>query len=139
MTLVDTNVLLDIATDDPRWADWSLQQLDAASIRGPVVINPVVYAEFSVGYARIEELDAVLADASIAILEIPRAALFLAGKVFQRYRAQGGTRTNVLPDFFIGAHAAVAGLALLTRDPQRYRAYFPTVTLVTPDGEREGG
>jgi predicted nucleic acid-binding protein len=135
MTLVDTNVLLDIATDDPRWANWSLQQLDAASIRGPVVINAVVYAEFSVGYVRIEELDAVLADAGIAILDMPRAALFLAGKVFQRYRAQGGTRTSVLPDFFIGAHAAVAGLALLTRDPQRYRAYFPTITLMTPNGE----
>jgi predicted nucleic acid-binding protein len=139
MTLVDTNVLLDIATDDPRWANWSLQQLDAASIRGPVVINTVVYAEFSVGYARIEELDAVLADAGIALLDIPRAALFLAGKVFQRYRAQGGTRTGVLPDFFIGAHAAVAELALLTRDPQRYRAYFPTVRLMTPNSEREGG
>jgi predicted nucleic acid-binding protein len=138
MTLVDTNVLLDIATDDPRWANWSLQQLDAASIRGPVVINAVVYAEFSVGYVRIEELDTVLADAGIAVLEMPRTALFLAGKVFQRYRAQGGTRTSVLPDFFIGAHAAVAELALLTRDPQRYRAYFPTITLVTPDGEREG-
>ncbi len=137
MTLVDTNVLLDIATDDSRWANWSLQQLDAASIRGPVVINAVVYAEFSVGYARIEELDAVLADAGIALLDMPRAALFLAGKVFQRYRAQGGTRTGVLPDFFIGAHAAVAELALLTRDPQRYRAYFPTVTLMTPDSEGE--
>ena len=139
MALVDTNVLLDIATDDPRWANWSLRQLDAASIRGPVVINAAVYAEFSVGYVRIEELDAVLADAGIALLDMPRAALFLAGKVFQRHRAQGGTRTDVLPDFFIGAHAAVAELALLTRDPQRYRAYFPTITLMTPDGEREGG
>jgi predicted nucleic acid-binding protein len=137
MTLVDTNVLLDIATDDPAWADWSLHQLDAAAVRGPVVINAVVYAELSVGYVRIEELDAALADAGIALLDLPRAALFLAGKVFQRYRAQGGTRTGVLPDFFIGAHAAVARLALLTRDPRRYRTYFPSITLLTPDGEQE--
>jgi predicted nucleic acid-binding protein len=106
MTLVDTNILLDIATNDPRWLQWSLQQLDAATIRGPLLINPVIYAEFSVSYIRIEELDKVLSDAGLEIAEMPRAALFLAGKVFQRYRAQGGTRTGVLPDFFIGAHAA---------------------------------
>ena len=102
------------------------------------MINAVIYAEFSVGYIRIEDLDAVLADSRIALVDMPRAALFLAGKVFQRYRSQGGTRTGVLPDFFIGAHVAVAELALLTRDPQRYRAFFPTITLVTPDGEKEG-
>ena len=124
MTLVDTNVLLDIATDDARWARWSLHQLDAAAIRGPVLINAVVYAEFSVGYARIEQADRVLADVGLDLTEIPRAALFLAGKVFQRYRAQGGTRTGVLPDFFIGAHAAVAQVPLLTRDPRPYRTHF---------------
>lgn len=133
MTFVDTNVLLDVATDDPEWADWSLRQLDAAALRGPVLINGVVYSEFSVGYARIEEVEAALAAVAIDIAEIPRAALFLAGKAFQRYRAQGGKRASVLPDFFIGAHAAVAGVPLLTRDVQRYRAYFPGVELIAPD------
>jgi predicted nucleic acid-binding protein len=99
MTLVDSNVLLDIATNDAKWAGWSLHQLDAAAIRGPVFINGVVYAEFSVGYLRIEEIDDVLAAVAVDLVEIPRPALFLASKVFQRYRAQGGTRTGVLPDF----------------------------------------
>jgi hypothetical protein len=133
MTFVDTNVLLDIATDDPRWAGWSLQQLDAAAIRGRVLINAVVYAEFSIGYARIEEADRVLADVGLDLIEIPRPALFLAGKAFQRYRAQGGSRTGVLPDFFIGAHAAVAQIPLLTRDPRPYRTYFAGITLIAPD------
>lgn len=136
MTLVDTNVLLDIATDDARWARWSLHQLDAAAIRGRVLINAIVYAEFSIGYARIEEADRVLADVGLDLTEIPRAALFLAGKVFRRYRAQGGSRTGVLPDFFIGAHAAVAQAPLLTRDPRPYRTYFAGITLIAP-GETE--
>jgi len=136
-TLVDTNVLLDVATNDPRWAPWSLHQLDAAAIRGPVLINPVVYAEFSIGYARIEEIDRVLAAAGFELMEIPRAALFLAGKVFQRYRAKGGSRIGVLPDFFIGAHAAVAQLPLLTRDPRRYRTYFSGIALIAPDGTEQ--
>jgi predicted nucleic acid-binding protein len=133
MTLVDTNVLLDVATDDARSARWSVHQLDAANIRGPVLINAIVYAEFSIGYARIEEADRVLADVGLKLIEIPRAALFLSGKVFQRYRAQGGSRTGVLPDFFIGAHAAVAQIPLLTRDPHPYRTYFAGITLITPD------
>jgi predicted nucleic acid-binding protein len=133
MTLVDTNVLLDIATNDPRWVSWSLYQLDSAAIRGPVVINAVIYAEFSIGYARIEEVEQVLSEADLEIRDIPRPALFLAGKVFQRYRARKGRRTGVLPDFFIGAHAAVAGLNLLTRDPRRYRTYFSDITLIAPD------
>jgi predicted nucleic acid-binding protein len=108
MTLVDTNVLLDIATNDPKWSVWSLRRLDAAAIRGPVLIDAVVYAEFSIGYARIEEVDKVLADAGLKLAETPRPALFLAGKVFRRYRARGGARTGVLPDFFIDAYAAVA-------------------------------
>jgi len=131
-TLVDTNVLLDIATDDSRWAAWSLRQLDAAAVRGPVLINAIVYAELSIGYSRIEEIDRVLADAALELAEMPRAALFLAGKVFQRYRARGGKRTGVLPDFFIGAHAAVTQLPLLTRDPRRYRSYFSGITLIAP-------
>ena len=133
MTLVDTNVLLDVATDDPRWLRWSLYQLDAASVRGRVLINAVVYAEFSIGYARIEEADRVLAAVGIDLTEIPRSALFLAGKVFQRYRAQGGTRTGVLPDFFIGAHAAIARIPLVTRDPRPYRRYFAGIALIAPD------
>jgi predicted nucleic acid-binding protein len=132
MTLVDTNVLLDILTADPHWADWSIRQLDAASLQGSVVVNDVVYAELSVRFATIEALDAVLADADIEIAAIPRAALFLAGKVFLRYRASGGQRTGVLPDFFIGAHAAVSRHTLLTRDARRYRTYFPSVELAAP-------
>jgi predicted nucleic acid-binding protein len=130
--LIDTNVLLDIVTNDATWANWSIGQLDAAALRGPLVINDVVYAELSVRFAAIESLEAVLDEAAITLAAIPRAALFLAGKAFQRYRARGGRRTGVLPDFFIGAHAAVAGLTLLTRDAQRYRDYFPTTDLVTP-------
>jgi predicted nucleic acid-binding protein len=132
-TLVDTNVLLDVATNDPKWESWSLHQMDAAAIRGPVLINAVIYAEFSIGYARIEEVDQAIADAGLEFAEIPRAALFLAGKVFQRYRAKGGTRTGVLPDFFIGAHAAVAEFPLLTRDPRRYRTYSSGITLIAPE------
>ena len=134
MTLVDTNVLLDLVTNDAEWADWSQRQLEAAAVRGPLQINDVVYAELSVGFQRIEELDAVLVAAQIEMAPIPREALFLAGKVFQRYRGGGGSRTGVLPDFFIGAHAAVASLPLLTRDVRRYRTYFPTLTLVAPGG-----
>jgi hypothetical protein len=132
VTLVDTNVLLDLVTDDPAWADWSVRQLDAAAIKGALAINDVVYAELSVRFTRIEVLDAVLDDAGIVMAAMPRPALFLAGKAFQRYRSGGGVRTGVLPDFFIGAHAAAAGLTLLTRDPKRYRTYFPSIDLVTP-------
>ena len=133
MTLVDTNALLDVATDDAKWAGWSLRQLDAAAMRGPVVINAIVYAEFSIRYTRTEDVDRVLAGAGLELIEIPRAAPFLAGKVFQRYRAHGGSRIGVLPDFFIGAHAAVAQLPLLTRDPSRYRSHFSGIALITPD------
>jgi len=133
MTLIDTNVLLDVATDDPVWADWSIRQLDAAAVKGPLVINDVVYAELSVGFERVEDLNALLDDAGVALEEIPREALFLAGKAFRRYRAAGGARMGVLPNFFIGAHAAVLGLPLLTRDVKRYRTHFPSVVLVTSD------
>ncbi len=132
MTLIDTNVLLDLVTDDANWVEWSQGQLEAASLRGPLLINDVVYAEFSVGFRRIEEVDGVLATARIETATIPREALFLAGKVFQRYRSAGGARASVLPDFFIGAHAATAQLPLLTRDVRRYRRYFPTVELLAP-------
>ncbi len=132
MTLVDTNVLLDLVTDNADWAEWSQRQLEAAAVRGPVLINDVVYAELSVGFLRMEEVNEVLAVAQVETAPISREALFLAGKVFQRYRTGGGTRTGVLPDFFIGAHAAVAQLPLLTRDVRRYRTYFPTVRLIAP-------
>lgn len=132
VTLVDTNVLLDVATADPVWMDWSAGQLEAASLRGPVMVNDVVYAEFSVRFDTIESIDSFLSTAEILLTAVPRAALFLAGKAFQRYRAAGGTRTGVLPDFFIGAHAAVAGVSLISRDARRYRTYFPTVDLIAP-------
>jgi predicted nucleic acid-binding protein len=132
VTLVDTNVLLDVITDDPAWAEWSVGQLDAASLQGTLAINDVVYAELSVRMATIEALDTLLAEAAIGVAAMPRPAVFLAGRAFQRYRAAGGTRTGVLPAFFIGAHAAVMGWALLTRDAGRYRAYFPKLGLIAP-------
>jgi len=130
--LVDTNVLFDLVTDDPVWADWSARQLRILSARGTLIVNPVVYAELSVGYDRVDEVDAALDAAGVELVEIPRPALFLAGKAFQSYRARGGSKTGVLPDFFIGAHAVVEGLSLLTRDIRRYRSYFPTLELITP-------
>jgi predicted nucleic acid-binding protein len=133
MTLIDTNVLLDLVTDDPHWADWSIAQLEAASLVGPLLINDVIFAELSVRYDRIEELSAFVEEAGIEMAAIPRAALFLAGKAFAAYRKSGGTRPGVLPDFFIGAHAAVENLPLLTRDASRYQTYFSTVRLITPD------
>lgn len=139
MTLVDTNVLLDLVTDDPEWADWSLARLEEAALAGPIVINDVVYAETSIRYRRVEDLDAMLAQAAIGIAPMPRSALFLAGKAFQKYRAARGARAGVLPDFFIGAHAAVAGCPLLTRDAGRYRSYFPRVTLIAPPAYGRAG
>ncbi|MGY5803710.1 type II toxin-antitoxin system VapC family toxin [Rhizobium sp. LEGMi12c] len=132
MIFVDSNVLLDIITNDPDWYDWSIAQLDAASLLGPLCINDVVYAEISVRYDRIEDLDNMLAETGLRIEPIPREALFLAAKVFAQYRKSGGTRGGVLPDFFIGAHAAVSGLSLLTRDTKRFRTYFQSVTLISP-------
>ena len=132
MTLVDTNVLLDVFTNDPQWVDWSIRQLDVAALTGPLFINDIVYAELSVRFDAIEALDTILNEAGLVLTPTPRAALFLAAKAFQRYRAAGGAMSNVLPDFFIGAHAAVSGLSLLTRDPKRYRTYFPKVDLMAP-------
>lgn len=132
MILVDTNVLLDLVTDDPVWADWSQQHLDLAAAQDTLAINAVVYAELSIGYPSIEPLDAMIDAAGLAIAAIPRPALFLAGKAFQRYRAAGGVRTGVLPDFFLGAHAATTGSPLITRDAARYRTYFPEIALIAP-------
>ncbi len=133
VTLVDTNVLLDVATNDPRWANWSIRQLEMAASRGRLLINDIAYAELSVRFERIEDVDRFLAVGGFEIEGTPRPALFLAGKAFRLYRERGGARTGVLPDFLIGAHAAVAGLSLLTRDEGRYRTYYPTVELITPD------
>lgn len=132
MILVDTNVLLDVVTDDPAWADWAQHHLDRARLRDRLVINDAIYAELSVRYARMEDLDALLAAADITIEPIPKSALFLAGKAFEKYRKRGGVRTGVLPDFFIGAHAVVAGAPLITRDTSRYRGYFPIIQLISP-------
>lgn len=136
MTLVDSNVLLDLVTDGQSWADWSQTQLERAAADGPIVINQVIYAEISTRYPTVEAVDPLLRELNIEVAVIPRAALFLAGKAYLRYRAAGGSRTGVLADFFIGAHAAVDRLRLLTRDTRRYRSYFPTVQLIAPDTEQ---
>lgn len=128
--LVDTNVLLDVATEDPRWLDWSAAQL--AEGHGQLALNAVIYAEFSIFYPAIEEVEQALHDLQLDRLAIPYEAAFLAGKVFKRYRERGGQRSSPLPDFFIGAHAAVEGFTLLTRDPRRYREYFPDLKLISP-------
>ncbi|MCA8885122.1 MAG: type II toxin-antitoxin system VapC family toxin [Steroidobacteraceae bacterium] len=132
MILVDTNVLLDVVQDDPHWAEWSQGQLETASLTDRLVINPVIYSELSIAFARIEELERVITEASLTVEDIPREALFLAGKVFLDYRRRQGTKQGVLPDFYIGAHAAVMQWPILTRDVGRYRTYFPTVKLIAP-------
>jgi predicted nucleic acid-binding protein len=131
--LVDTNVLLDVFEDDAEWSDWSQDRLETASVTDTLAINPVIYSELSIGFARIEELEAVIKEASLSIEDIPREALFLAGKAFLRYwRSRGGAKRSVLPDFYIGAHAAVMEWPVLTREVGRYRTYFPTVSLIAP-------
>ena len=131
--LVDSNVLIDVATEDPEWSAWSADALERAGREGRLVINPVIYAEVSIAYDRIETLEAALPDKVFSREAIPWPAAFLAGKAFADYRGRGGARRSPLPDFFIGAHAAVRGYRLLTRDRGRYRGYFPTVSLLTPD------
>ena len=131
--LVDTNVLVDVLENDPEWADWSVAQLRAQAQIHRLVINPIIYAELSLTFSTVEALDDLLAAMQIPVQDIPKPALFLAGKAFVQYRRQGGTKSNVLADFFIGAHAAVAGLPVLTRDVRRYASYFPTVRLIAPE------
>ncbi len=130
--LVDTNVLLDVLQEDPEWADWSQYQLELAATRYSLQINPVIYAELSSAFDQIEDLEVVLDETGLQVAEIPREALFLAGRIFLRYRRAGGRRSGVLPDFFIGAHASVLGVPLLTRDRSRYPGYFPRLALITP-------
>lgn len=132
MTLVDSNVLLDVLTEDPAWAGWSSEALVNAFDEGPVVVNPIVYAEVSVGFDRIEELDEALPAAAFVREPLPYPAGFVAGKAFLSYRRSGGTKPAPLPDFYIGAHAAVASYRLLTRDARRYRTYFPRLELIAP-------
>lgn len=131
--LVDSNVLLDVMTEDPSWFVWSSNAIEEAAESSRLVINPVIYAESSVRFSRIEDLDAALPTALFGREPIPYEAAFLAGKAYSRYRRLGGTRRSPLPDFFIGAHAAVAGYRLLTRDAARYRSYYPTIPLIAPD------
>ena len=132
MIIVDTSVLLDVLRADQEWADWSEAALNAASLRDELAINDVIYAELATRYPGIADLDAAITAMALRHAAIPRPALFLAGKAFQRYRTRGGTRTGVLADFFIGAHAAVENAQLLTRDTKRIAGYFPTVQLIAP-------
>jgi len=131
--LVDANVLLDVLTDDPAWFEWSAGKLEECAARGRLCINPIIYAEVSVGFDRIEDLDAVLPPADFTRLPLPWESAFLAGKAFLGYRRAKGARRSPLPDFFIGAHAAIERMPLLTRDARRYRTYFPTVEVIAPD------
>ena len=131
-TLVDSNVILDIVTGDPVWAEWSGSALAQSLNQGIVVMNPIVYAEVSIGFDRIEDLDRVLPETMIRREPLPCAAGFLAGKAFMLYRRRGGAKSSPMPDFYIGAHAAVAGYRLLTRDAQRYQTYFPGIELIAP-------
>jgi len=132
VTLVDSNVLIDILSVGPDWFDWSVEQLDRRTSLGPVFFNEIVYEELAVKSRSEVELDLALADLTLQLSPTPKTALFLAGKVFGEHRRRGSSRTSNLPDFFIGAHAQVTGLPLLTRDVGRYRTYFPNVTLIAP-------
>ena len=130
--LVDSNVLLDIVTNDPRWQRWSSAALEAAANEATLVVNPLIYAEVSIAYRKIEDVEAVLPSDVFRREALPYEAAFLAGKAFLQYRKRGGARRAALLDFYIGAHAAVAGFRLLTRDDTRYRTYFPSVELISP-------
>jgi predicted nucleic acid-binding protein len=130
--LVDSNVILDIFLDDPDWADWSEAALAEYGVDADLFINPIVYTEVSIGFKRIEELESALNTGGFHMLEIPKEALFLAGKAFQEYRKGSGKKSPPLPDFYIGAHAAVLDIELITRDVSRYCTYFPSVRLISP-------
>jgi predicted nucleic acid-binding protein len=131
--LIDANVLLDVMTEDARWLPWSAEAIERAADRYRLVINPIIYFEVSIRFSRIEELDAALPKTMFDREAIPYEAAFLAGKSFLTHRRRGGTKRSPLPDFFIGAHAAVAGYRLMTRDAARYLTYFPKLPLIAPD------
>jgi hypothetical protein len=130
--LVDSSALLDILTADSVWAEWSIRELEKAWADGTVFIDSIVYSEISIRFSRIEDLEAAVAESGLVWSEVPREALFLAGKAFMSYRKAGGVKTSPLPDFFIGAHAAVSDLVLITRDPERVRTHFPKLRVVSP-------
>ncbi|MBW1765887.1 MAG: PIN domain-containing protein [Deltaproteobacteria bacterium] len=131
--MVDSNVVLDIFLDDPVWAEWSESALGKYDATAKLYINPIVYSEVSIGFERIEELESAINRGGFQILEIPKEALFLAGKAFEKYKKRKGMKRSPLPDFYIGAQAAVLDLDLITRDVSRYRTYFPTVRLISPE------
>jgi predicted nucleic acid-binding protein len=131
--LVDSNVLLDVITEDPNWAAWSSATLEEQSEENLLAINALIYAEVSIRFERIEELEAALPSSLVERLPVPWEAAFLAGKCFLQYRRRGGTKRSTLPDFFIGAHASVLGIPLITRDVARYRTYFPRLRLIAPE------
>lgn len=133
-TLVDSIVLIDVATGGSEWADWSASMITRVAEEGRVVINPIIYAEVSLGFDRIEELEEAIPVEYFAREDLPWEAAFLAGQIFLEYRRAGGARRAPLPDFYIGAHAAVAGYTLLTRDARRYRTYFPKLRIIFPTG-----
>jgi predicted nucleic acid-binding protein len=130
--LVDANVILDIFLDDPKWGDWSESTLERHSQDSTLYINSIIYSEISIGFDRIEDLESAVVRSGLQMLEIPKEALFLAGKAFLTYRKRKGTKSTPLPDFYIGAQAAVLNMELITRDVSRYRFYFPTVQLIAP-------
>lgn len=130
--LVDSNVILDVLTDDPVWADWSESALDRYSVTHSIYINPIIYSEISIGFSRIEELEVIVEESGLQMRQVPKEALFLAGKVFLQYRRAKGNKRSTLPDFYIGAHAAVEGMALLTRDVSRFRTNFPSIEMIHP-------
>lgn len=132
MTLIDTNILFDLATKDSEWWEWSLDSIKNAALTGPLYINAVIYAELSARYEQAADVDEFVAIAGVQFADVPRAAAFFAAKAFGSYRAAGGTKTGVLSDFFIGAHALALDIPILTRDVRRYRTYFPTVRLIAP-------
>ena len=133
MTLVDTNVLIDVLSNDPVWQPWSIAMLARRSALGALAITDVTYSELSPPFASTQSLDAAIAVLGVVFQRVPKQALYIAGRAFERYRRRGGVRPNVLADFFIGAHAQVLGCPVLTRDVRRYRTYFPGVELITPD------
>jgi hypothetical protein len=130
--LVDSSVVLDVFLDDPQWGDWSENVLSKLSETRSLIINPMIYTEISIGFERIEELEKAVEECGLKMVPIPREALFLAGKVYLRYRKGKGKKVAPLPDFFIGAHAAVEGLELVTRDVRRIKTYFPSVKIISP-------
>ena len=130
--LVDTNVLVDVLQDDPVWSDWSMAQMRSLSVVHRLAVNPIIYAELALSYKSLDTLDEAIETSELVFEEVPRGALFLASKAHLQYRRRGGRRQQVLPEFFIGAHAAVNGWPLLSRDAARFRTYFPALRVIAP-------